>query len=420
MIANLHSLLNRGWYIEQRYAEAQLPLLFNILNGASVTTPEAKKPILKETNSNNTTTSDKKVVVMDIKDPIYKYDQECGPYGTQTRMAMLDALKNNNDVAGVVLDIDSGGGQVSGTPEFYDYIKNYPKPIVAYTGGYMCSAAYYIGSAADEVIANPRAEAIGSIGAYIQFLDLTGYFEKQGATLHTIYATQSTEKNKAYREALEGNYDAMVKEELDPIVDDFINDMKSAMPNISDKAFKGATFAGPMAKELNLVNSLGNLQDAIDKVLELSEVNSNSNLNNSQMNTKERPNVQAVLELDGPMASNDNGVYLNDAQLDVIEETLATNAANVASAQEAQQTAEDALAQEQQAMTDFSAQLNNLALAAGVEKGANNAETFTALQNRITELSKEPGDVHTTIKKENEPDAKYPYIDFSSPIYQQN
>jgi protease-4 len=62
---------------------------------------------------------------------------------------------------GVVLDIDSGGGQVSGTPEFYDYIASFKKPVVAYTDGLMCSAAYYIGSATSHIIANKRADAIG-------------------------------------------------------------------------------------------------------------------------------------------------------------------------------------------------------------------------------------------------------------------
>lgn len=420
MIANLHSLINRPWYIEQKYAEAQLPLLFNILSGNQIPAPETSRTILSKHQGSNTNTN-KTVAVLDLKDPIYKYDQECGPRGTQTRMQLLEDLKNDDTVAGVVLDIDSGGGQVSGTPEFYDYIKSYPKPVVSYTGGYMCSAAYYIGSAADEVIANPRAEAIGSIGAYIQFLDLTGYYEAQGAKLHTIYATKSTEKNKAYRDALEGNYDAMVKEELDPIVEDFINDMKAAMPNINEAVFKGATYNGPKAKELQLVDNLGTLNDAISKVLELAETNPNSNSNtNNNMNTKERPNVQAVLELDGPMASNDNGTYLNDAQLDVIESTLANNAAAVATAQEAQQTAETNLAQEQQANTDLSTSINALAEKAGVEKGATNAETITALENRIAELGKQPGEVHTVVKKENNPSTKHDYIDFEASIYQQN
>src|SRR5690606_21664710 len=170
-------------------------------------------------------TQEKYAVIDPIKSPIYKYNQECGPRGTKTIMNVLDRLRNDDTVAGVVLDIDSGGGQVYGTPEFHDYLVDYPKPLVTYTDGIMASAAYYIGASADHIIANKRSDAIGSIGAYAQFLDLQGYYEQKGAKLHTIYSSKSEEKNKSYRELLKGNYDIYIKENLDPIVNDFINDI---------------------------------------------------------------------------------------------------------------------------------------------------------------------------------------------------
>jgi protease-4 len=57
---------------------------------------------------------------------------------------------------GVVLDIDSGGGQVSGTPEFYDYIASFKNQLLLIL---MC--LLYIGSATSHIIANKRADAIG-------------------------------------------------------------------------------------------------------------------------------------------------------------------------------------------------------------------------------------------------------------------
>src|SRR5690606_27539836 len=133
----------------------------------------------------------------------------------------MQNMLNESNCAGVVLDIDSGGGQVSGTPEFHDVVKNASKPVVSYTDGLMCSAAYYIGSAASYIVANKRADAIGSIGVMIHFVDLTGYYEKKGAKVITEYATKSTEKNKAYEELIKGNPDEYIKKELDPINEDF-------------------------------------------------------------------------------------------------------------------------------------------------------------------------------------------------------
>ena len=102
----------------------------------------------------------------------------------------------------------------------------------------MCSAAYYIGSASAHIVANKRAEAIGSIGAYAQFLDLSGFYEKKGAKLITVYAHESTEKNKSYRDLMSGNPKTYIKEDLNPIVEqDFISDMKAVIGEEYPKRF---------------------------------------------------------------------------------------------------------------------------------------------------------------------------------------
>ena len=58
-----------------------------------------------------------------------------------------------------------------------------------------------------------------------------------------------------------------IKESLNPTVDTFIADMKSARPNLSEEVFKGGTWTGPEALKRNLVDALGSLQDAVQKSL---------------------------------------------------------------------------------------------------------------------------------------------------------
>lgn len=425
MTSNLHTLLNRQWYIHRPFAEANLPLLFNLIDGNFAFEKVEEEEIggfankagsvsadFGETNSN-----EKYAVVISLKNPIYKYNQECGPRGTKSKMAAMDRYKNDDSIAGIILDIDSGGGQVSGTPEFYDYIKSYPKPVVTYTDGMMCSAAYYIGSSADHVIANRRADAIGSIGAYSQFLDLQGYYEKKGAKLHTIYATKSTEKNQAYREALEGNYDMYIKQELDPIVDDFISDIKEVRKGVSESVFKGGTWNASESLEKGLIDAIGTFQDAIDKVFELSQVN--NQISNTSTMSKNREELQAVLGLDGPLAATEeHGSYLNEDQLDAVENRLTEQATAVANAQTEAQTAKDDLATEQTASTEVANKVNALAALANAETGETVADTLANLENRINEMNAKPGDSHTTAKKkENEEEASHPYMDFDTPFY---
>lgn len=408
-ISNLHSILNKPWYIEQSYGTSHLPLIFNILEGRQFATEKPTENKLVELTAVKGLTSSassqaQNVAILNIKNPIVKHNQFCGPQGTKSMMRELNSLKNDDSVIGVVLDIDSGGGQVSGTPEFYDFIKDYEKPIVAYTDGLMCSAAYYIGSATSHIVANKRADAIGSIGAYSQILDLEGYYEKQGAKIHTMYASKSTQKNKAYREALEGNHKEYIKEELDPIVETFIADMKSARNGISEDVFKGAVYNAADSLEKGLIDEIGTLQTAIDKVFELSK-NNKTQKQLSTMNTN-FARVQAVLGMETEFESTDNGVFLNEDQLQVLETALETNETAIADATTAQETAvteattplnatiETATAEATAVTEAIDAALTE----AEVERGTmTNAEAVAHLSGLVTEYGQKDGAAPTNV-----------------------
>jgi len=435
-INNLHSLLNSPWYIDQSYAEAHLPLLFNILEGKTIY--DSSKNTSKDNcsvafNSNGINvlyddieenTKEKYAVIVPIKSPIYKYNQECGPRGTRTIMNLLEGLKSDDAVSGVILDMDSGGGQVYGTPEFHDYLVEYPKPLVTYTDGIMASAAYYIGASTDHIIANKRADAIGSIGAYAQFLDLQGYYEQKGAKLHTIYSSKSEEKNKSYRELLKGNYDIYIKEDLDPVVDTFINDIKNVRPGINEVVFKGATYNPSVSLELGLIDEIGTLQDAIDKVFELSKSSINNNNTQETMATqaKEREHIQSVLGLTDPLASTDNGSYLNDDQLDTIEAHLQSQEESVTSAETASQTAETNLTNAQNDISNINTALDNAIQASGIEieENATPSQKISAIEAHISSIGKQPGETHTTVKNSEEEGEAHAYVDFSASIYKNN
>jgi signal peptide peptidase SppA len=87
--------------------------------------------------------------------------------GTSTEQfgRAFDAAIKDPAVKAIVLDINSSGGAVSGTPELADkvFAARGQKPIVAVADTQMASGAYWIGSAADEIVASPSAN-VGSIG----------------------------------------------------------------------------------------------------------------------------------------------------------------------------------------------------------------------------------------------------------------
>ena len=104
-----------------------------------------------------------------------------GGVGTEELGAEFDALINDPNVGAVVLDISSPGGSVYGVSELADKIRGArgQKPIVAVANSLAASAAYWIASAADEVVVTPGGQ-VGSIGVFMEHMDISGYEEKEG------------------------------------------------------------------------------------------------------------------------------------------------------------------------------------------------------------------------------------------------
>lgn len=328
---DLQQVFASSFYIDRQYAQSFAPLMVQFLNGKMDLKPETNEDRatrLQNLQSDSSVLgSESYVAVVSIKQPILKFDTY-SYFGTKTYQKILNRLAADPDVLGVVLDIDSGGGTSYGTPEFYDYILNFSKPIAAYTDGYMCSAAYYIGNPCNYIVANKRAEYIGSIGAYTSQIDITGILEKWGAKIHTVYATDSTEKNYEGREFEKGNYEPYIKNILDPLVKTFQADMKAARPNLNDKVFKGGAWDAEKALEYGLIDEIGTLETAVLKVIELSQKNTNSNLNTDMSKENSFPKLATVLGIENVEAKKPHifaaseTVSLSVEQLTAIEAAL--------------------------------------------------------------------------------------------------
>ena len=401
-VSNLHSLFSGKWFIDESYGKSLIPSLHAVLQGNTLSANNETAPFIFSASKKNMqpqaflegSSSDNEYVgIVSIKSPIYKYNQECGPAGTKTIMRRMQSFGNDDNCVGVVLDIDSGGGQVSGTPEFHDFISTFSKPVVSYTDGLMCSAAYYIASGANHIIANKRADAIGSIGVMIHFVDLNGYYEKLGANVITEYATKSTEKNKPFAELIKGNPEEYIRKELDPINEQFHEDIKTSRPNINTDVLKGATWNAKDSLELGLIDEIGTLQTAIDKVFELS----NSNLKTNNTMSKNRAQVQAVLDLENPLAQTDNGSYLNEEQLDALESHLSAQNATIGTLQtdlEAAQNNTELQTQLTEATGSLSAaetSVDAMLEEAGLEVEGSFTEKLTALNAKVAVMAKKDG-----------------------------
>jgi len=189
--------------------------------------------------------------------------------GTSTELFARDFRKALDDprVEAILLDIDSPGGAVDGTKELADlvYGSRGQKPIIAYANGLMASAAYWIGSAADQIVAMDTAE-VGSIGVAMMHYDYSAQDDQLGIKRTSItagkYKRIASDEKPLSKEG---------KEYLQSLVDDYYGLFLEAVgrhrnvdpETVHDKMADGRIFIGKKALKARLVDVIGNFNDAL-------------------------------------------------------------------------------------------------------------------------------------------------------------
>jgi len=139
-----------------------------------------------------------------------------GAVSVQQLTARFRAALNDPEVGSIVLDVDSPGGQVGGIEELATeiYQARGQKSIVAVANGLAASAAYWLTSAASELVVTPSGE-VGSIGVFAIHEDYSAMLDKVGVKVSLI----SAGKYKT-----EGNPFEPLGEEAQAAVQGMVND----------------------------------------------------------------------------------------------------------------------------------------------------------------------------------------------------
>ena len=197
--------------------------------------------------------------------------------GVSTQLIARDFKEAMNDpgVRAILLDIDSPGGTVDGTQELANmiYESRKRKPITAFTDGMMTSAAYWIGSAADEIYISGDTTQVGSIGVVASHVDVSKAEERAGMKTTEIVAGKY--KRIASRHApLSEEGKATLQEMVDYLYEVFIGDVAKSRGVNEQKALKmadGKIFIGKQAVRAGLVDGVSTFSQVVEK-LERGEV----------------------------------------------------------------------------------------------------------------------------------------------------
>lgn len=199
--------------------------------------------------------------------------QEVSEGGTSTEMfgAAFDRAIGDSTVGAVVLNIDSPGGSVYGVEELTDkiYKARGSKPIYAVANSLAASAAYWIGSAADQFFVTPSGEA-GSIGVLAMHTDWSSFNEKMGVTPSYIYAGKY--KVEGHSDA---PLDAEAKRAIQASVDGYYDSFLSAVArnrNVSAKTVRndfgeGRVLRAQKAAEAGMVDGVKTLETVVSELV---------------------------------------------------------------------------------------------------------------------------------------------------------
>lgn len=136
---------------------------------------------------------------------------------------MFDSAIADPNIGAVIFDVDSPGGEVSGTPELAQKIFDArgTKPIIAVVNSMAASAGYWLASAADEIVVTPSG-CVGSIGVFCVHLDASEALAEAGLNYTIIKAGKFKAENISTQPISEDNLQN-TQTEVDAIYSHFIS-----------------------------------------------------------------------------------------------------------------------------------------------------------------------------------------------------
>ncbi len=170
-------------------------------------------------------------------------------------------------VGAIVLDIDSPGGSVYGVQEFAQevYAARGRKKIIAVADALAASAAYWIGSAAEQFVVTPSGE-VGSIGVVAMHVDYSERLKTEGLKVTFIHAGEHKVEGNAY-EPLEDDARAFIQKRVDEYHDAFVGTVARnrgvTKATVLKEFGQGRVYGAAEAKERGMVDRVAPLVEVI-------------------------------------------------------------------------------------------------------------------------------------------------------------
>jgi protease IV len=216
-----------------------------------------------------------KIAVLEVNGTIQDTGEDVGSffqspaYNHRAFLEELNQVKDDPEVKGIIIRVNSPGGGVVESAEIHDRLveiqKETKKPVYISMGSMAASGGYYISAPADKIFASPET-LTGSLGVIMQGINYQGLAEKYGVDFVTIKSgpykdimsptrEMTEEERKILQSMINNSYEGFVK-----VISEGRNIPISEVKRIAD----GRIYDGRQAKELNLIDGFGYFDDVIE------------------------------------------------------------------------------------------------------------------------------------------------------------
>lgn len=196
--------------------------------------------------------------------------------GTGDILRQLHDAAEDPDIAALVLRINSPGGTVAASQELYREalrVKEAGKKLVVSMGDVAASGGYMVSCAADKIVANPGTTT-GSIGVIMEFQNVEGLYDKLGLKENVIKSAPHKDIGSPTRPMTDEEraiFQDMINEMYGQFVDIVARGRHMSVEQVK-KLADGRVYTGTRAKELGLVDEIGDYYDAIKIAADLAGI----------------------------------------------------------------------------------------------------------------------------------------------------
>ena len=182
-------------------------------------------------------------------------------------ISSLKRFAESDRVAGILIPINSPGGQVAPSQELYHAIKTVreqsDKPIFVSMASVAASGGYYAALGADSIFANDGT-LTGSIGVIMQFPVYSDLMEKVGVGMRTVKSQEFKDAGSPFRD-MSAEEKAYFQGIIDDVYEQFteVVSKERGIDEINMQSLgNGRVFTGRQAYKANLVDAIGTFEDA--------------------------------------------------------------------------------------------------------------------------------------------------------------